>query len=319
MPELKDIAYCSGFAVGQGNLLDVYVPEASRVGEVEDDDAAGPRKGPWPLVIWSQGSGWLADNGRSTAGLVAAHLVPRGFAVAGVSVRSSAQARFPAQLDDVTAAIRHLHAHAERYGLDPERFAIMGDSSGGWLAAMAALTVGAPGVTGHVRAAVSFYPPTDLLRMDEQMPPGALEEFTVFPGGPYGHNDPASPESRLLGGPLQERPELAKQASPVTHVHQEAPPFLILHGQADRIVPYGQGRALYSALAEAGRDVTMISLPHAGHGPWNDFLTDPRTKQDAFSVSSRGGRATGDRAADPTWDTVGEFLRRNLDGPRLNT
>lgn len=293
----KGIAYGpAGPGTGQGHLLDLYIPEMTGPGG----------DGPWPLVIWSQGSGWMADNGRSTAGMFAGHLMPRGFAVAGVSVRSSAQAHFPGQLDDIKAAISHLRAHAEEYRLDPGRLAIAGDSSGGWLASMAALTV------DGIRAAVPFYPPTDLLRMDEQMLPGAIEAFTVFPGAPYGHNHPNSPESKLLGGPLQSQAEAAKQASPLTYVDQAAPPFLILHGQADRIVPYAQGESLYRALAEAGADATLISLPYADHGLWNEFLTDPDIQRDAFVVSANAGRVTGPRPVEPTWDTVADFLHQHL-------
>jgi acetyl esterase/lipase len=298
-----DIAYTSsGPATGQGHLLDLCVPEASQ----------GP--GPWPLVIWSHGSGWMADNGRIGAAVVAAQLGPRGFAVAGVAVRSTAQTTFPGQLEDIKAAIRFLRANAAGYHLDPGRFGIMGESSGGWAAAMAALTSGPPGSPDHIGAAVPFYPPTDLLRMNEQMLPGAIAEFTAFSGGPNGHDDPQSPESRLLGGPLQENPETAKRASPVTYVSQAAPPLLILHGRADRIVPYGQGELLYRALSEAGGNVQLISVPHAGHGLWNEFLTDPEVKRDAITVSSHNGKATDPCSVDPTWDTIADFFHRSLVG-----
>ena len=101
--------------------------------------------------------------------------MPAGYAVAGVSIRSSAQVVFPGQLHDIKAAIRWLRANAATYGLDASRIAIMGDSSGGWTTAMAALTgdapelegsVGVTGVRSDVRAAVAFYPPTDFLAMD---------------------------------------------------------------------------------------------------------------------------------------------------------
>ncbi|MFF4350079.1 alpha/beta fold hydrolase [Streptomyces sp. NPDC001530] len=298
--ELKDIAYGEGL---DGRLIDVYLPDG---------------EGPWPLVIWSRGSGWLADTGRDDADVVARQLNPRGFAVAGLAIRSSAQTRFPGQLRDIEEAIRHLRTNAPSYGLDPDRIGALGESSGGWAAAMAALTV------DGIRAAVAVYPPTDLLSMDEQMLPGTLQEFTLpqsqlrstggtpTPGSPYGHDDPESAESRLLGGPLQERPELARRASPLTYADQDAPPFLILHGKGDRIVPYRQGELFYQALAKAGADVELITLPHADHGPWNDFLTDPRVKREALTVSSREGERTGARPCDPSWDTVVDFFHRHL-------
>ncbi|MFF1658809.1 prolyl oligopeptidase family serine peptidase [Streptomyces sp. NPDC058251] len=286
--EFKDIAYGEGLA---GRLLDLYVPDGA---------------GPWPLVIWSRGSGWLADTGRDDADVVARRLNPRGFAVAGLAIRSSAQTVFPGQLRDIEEAIRHLRTNAAGYGLDPERVGMFGESSGGWAAALGALTV------DGVRAAVAFYPPTDLLSMDAQMLPGTLQEFTRFPGSPYGHDDPESAESRLLGGPLQERPELARRASPLTYAGQSAPPCLVLHGKGDRIVPYGQGELLYDALATAGADVELITLPHADHGPWEAFLTDPAVKRDAVTVSSNKGKETGVRPCDPTWETVLGFFHRHL-------
>ncbi|WP_406176746.1 alpha/beta hydrolase fold domain-containing protein [Streptomyces sp. NBC_00996] len=286
--ELKDIAYGDGL---DGQLIDLYVP-----------DGDGPR----PLVIWSHGSGWLADTGRDDAEVVARRLNPHGFAVAGLAIRSSAQTRFPGQLRDIEEAIHHLRTHSTSYGLDPGRIGMFGESSGGWAAALAALTV------DGIRAAVPVYPPTELLSMDEQMLPGTLQEFTRFPGSPYGHDDPESAESRLLGGPLQQRPQLARRASPSTYVGQDAPPFLILHGKADRIVPYGQGELFYEALAKAGADVELITLPHADHGPWNDFLTDPVVKRDAFTISSREGKGTEARPCGPTWDTVVNFFHRHL-------
>ena len=118
---ITGIAYAPADPPGsEGHLLDLYLPRGHR--------------GALPLVIWSQGSGWLAENGRSTAGMVAERFNPAGFAVAGVSVRSSTNARFPAQALDVHAAIRFLRANARRYGLDASRIGVMGDSSGGWTA-----------------------------------------------------------------------------------------------------------------------------------------------------------------------------------------
>jgi acetyl esterase/lipase len=156
---ITNVAYAPAQpATSQGHLLDLYLP-AKAHGRV-------------PLVIWSHGSGWLAENGREGADALAAILNPRGFAVAGVAIRSSANAQFPAQLYDIKAAIRWLRVHAGRYGLDARRFAIMGESSGGWTAAMAGLTgddpslegdVGIRGPSSRVQAAVPFYPPTDFL------------------------------------------------------------------------------------------------------------------------------------------------------------
>jgi acetyl esterase/lipase len=140
-------------ATSVGHKLDLYLPL--------------PGKTPFPIVIWTAGSAWMGDTGKRQAEIVAAQLLPRGIAVAGVSVRSSSQAVFPAQVHDIKAALRWVRANATKYSLDPNRVGIMGSSSGGWSAAMAASTgnlshlEGTVGVTGHssaVQAAVAFYP-----------------------------------------------------------------------------------------------------------------------------------------------------------------
>ena len=273
---------------GGGRLLDLYRPD-------------GP--GPWPLIAWSHGSGWLADNGRDGAGLVAEIAVPAGFAVAGVAIRSSAQARFPAQRDDIADALGHLVGHAGTWAIDGSRIVTMGESSGGWVAAMAALT------TDLVAGAVVFYPPTDFLTMDGQMPPGAIAEFAAFPGAPHGHDDPESPESRLIGGPIREHPAAARAASPVFAVHAGAPPFLIMHGGADRIVPHGQGAQLAAALAGAGVPVDFYTLPHAAHAVWRSWLVDPALQADATLAQGVDGTLVERGRRDPSWRSILDFAR----------
>ena len=93
-----------------------------------------------PVVIFSSGSAWMANNGRQGGPALAAELNKAGYAVAGVAIRTSAQTTFPGQLHDIKAAIRWLRANAGKYNLDPDRIGIAGESSGGWLAAMAAVT-----------------------------------------------------------------------------------------------------------------------------------------------------------------------------------
>ena len=172
-------------ATSNGHKLDLYMPAGAK---------------PWPVVIWTGGSAWMADTGKRGAGALALQLNPAGYAVAGVSIRSSSQVQFPGQLHDIKAAIRWLRANAANYNLDPDHIAIMGDSSGGWTTAMAALTgdapemegsVGTTGVSSAVQAAVAFYPPTDFLAMDAW----ALQQCE----GPRCHDSEASPESRLVG------------------------------------------------------------------------------------------------------------------------
>jgi acetyl esterase/lipase len=260
------------------------------------------------LVIWSHGSGWLAENGREGAEALAAILNPKGFAVAGVAIRSSANAQFPGQLNDIRAAIRWLRGHAGRYGLDSRRFAIMGESSGGWTAAMA-------GVTGAgIQAVVAFYPPTDFLQMDRFMLQDCVPFNTTF-GLTDCHADPRSPESLLLGCPIESCPQAVARANPVNYVDRHDPPFMILHGQQDLFVPYQQGALLYSKLARACVDATLFTLPDAGHGFVGDppGLEDPAVTEGATVQSTRHRCRTGDaRPLTPSWDLIADWLDDRL-------
>jgi acetyl esterase/lipase len=287
---ITGVAYAPADPPGsEGHLLDLYLPRR--------------HGGPLPLVIWSQGSGWLQENGRSTAGMVAEHFNPAGFAVAGVSVRSSTNARFPAQVLDIHAAIRFLRANARRYGLDPRRIGVMGDSSGGWTATMA-------GVTGAgVQAVVDLYGPTDFLQMDEHMIDCPL--FNQIFGLSDCHNDPLSPESRLVGCTIQTCPAATRRANPITYVDRHEPPFLIVHGQADLLVPHHQSELLYRALRHRCSEVTFYSLPLAGHS--YDLLSDPALTEGQVRYESRGCRERVSTHGRPVqWDTLVAFMREHL-------
>ncbi len=299
LPTHADIDYAP--PVGNAHKLDLYVPSSTA---------------PLPVVIWTRGSAWRADNGRQNAGPVAAQLNPAGYAVAGVSIRSSSQALFPAQLHDIKAAIRFLRANASKYGLDPNRIAIMGDSSGGWTTAMAALTGDAPemegatgehaGVSSAVQAAVAFYPPANFLTMDAW----ALRKCAE----PNCHDNEGSPESRLVGCPIQTCPEKVKAASPMTYITPADAPILIFHGNSDPLVPHNQGEQLYMALNKACKDAIFISLPKAGHGPVAAFLTDDSVREGATmrSTAAAGCAVTNPKPYTPSWKTVIEFLDKNL-------
>jgi acetyl esterase/lipase len=288
-------------ATSMGHKLDLYLP------------AAAP--GPWPVVIWTGGSAWMADTGKRSAGRFAQRLNPAGYAVAGVSIRSSAQVRFPGQLHDIKAAIRWLRANAARYSLDPQHIAVAGDSSGGWTAAMAAVTsdapemegtVGTTGVSSRIQAAIAFYPPTNFLTMDAW----ALERCEM----PRCHDAEGSPESRLVGCAIQSCPDKAQAASPLRYITPDDPPMLIFHGDSDPLVPHNQGEQLYMALNKACRDAVFVSLPKAPHGGWDAFLTDDALREAATlrSTSSVGCAVTNPKPYLPTWKTVVDFLDKYL-------
>ena len=289
---------------GNGHKLDLYLPaNASR---------------PLPVVIWTAGSAWRADSGKNSAGAVAIQLNPAGYAVAGVSIRSSSQVIFPGQLHDIKAAIRWLRSNAGKYNLDAARIGIMGDSSGGWTTAMAALTgdatemegtVGVTGVPSNVQAAVAFYPPTNFLTMDAW----AVRKCS---GGPDCHDHADSPESRLVGCPIQTCPDKVRAASPVEYITPADPPLMILHGDSDQLVPHNQGEQLYMALNKACKDAIFISLPKAPHGNWNGFLTSDSLREAATirSTSSAGCTVVNPVPFTPSWKTVIDFFDKYLKG-----
>ncbi len=210
-------------------LLDLHVP-------------AG--EGPFPVAVWLHGGAFREGDRRylpSTLrpGSVFEALVAAGIAVATVDYRLSGEAHYPAQLDDVTAALRYLRKYAGELGLDTDRLGVWGESAGGTLAALAALT------TDAVTAAVCWYPPTDLAAL--------------------GHHGPDSPVTQLLGGCSSELVAEADRASPVRHVTPDAPPFLLVHGVQDDLVPLSQSEALHERLLAAGARSVLVPVEGAGH------------------------------------------------------
>ena len=287
-----DIAYAPANPAGsRGHLLDLYVPDGT---------------GPWPLVVWSTGSAWTSDDGKSGANAIAQQLNPRGIAVAGVSVRSSSQAKFPAQVHDVKAAIRYLRANADRYRIDPDRFATMGDSSGGWVAAMGALTggvaalegqLGTTGVSSSVQAGVDFFGPTDFIRLAQQ-----------DQGGWIDHNSPDAPEAQLLGCAIPTCPDKARQADPIRYVDANDPPMLLLHGRADNVVPHAQTEILYDALKAACVDTRFFSVPGAGHSH-ADVTSASRYGQQTVRTTDGCRETVTQGSPNPSWDTIAAFLK----------
>ncbi|MFC3988939.1 alpha/beta hydrolase [Actinoplanes siamensis] len=284
----KNVAYAEAQPAGtHGHLLDLYLP-------------AQPATTPRPLLIVMGGSGWFADDGKGYAPALAPYFTAHGFVVAGVSTRSSQQAKFPAQVQDVRAAIRWLGANAGRFEFDPGRMAALGDSSGGWTALMAGV-----GGTG-VRAVVDLYAPIDFLRMDEHMLPGACAAFNRTFHLDACHASAMSPESALLGCPILICPERVASANPLNRLTPAAPPVLIIHGTQDGLVPLQQSRQLFDGLAAAGVPTTFYTVPGVGHN--------------RNIVSADAGRATvrvaGERlipdAAHPTYAVIESFLRAAL-------
>jgi acetyl esterase/lipase len=225
---------------------------------------------------------------------------------------------FPGQLHDIRAAIRWLRQHAADYGIDPDRFAIMGFSSGGWTSVIAGTTsdeaalAGEPdtnglsdGVSSAVRAAVGFSSPTDFLQMNQWYIDNGVVGF-------IDHDAPNSPESFLVGCAIQTCPAASQAANPITYVEGGETATLLLHGLVDPLVPHGQRELLYEALAEAGNEVMFISVAEAGHSP-----QQIRDGEDVTVYhTNRGGQETIDDSPRATWDTIEHFIHVALSRER---
>ncbi len=223
-----------------------------------------PEKAGRPLVIWIHGGGWKNGNkgsGHRPDRLPA--LVETGrFAGASIAYRLSGEAKWPAQIHDCKAAIRWLRGNAEKYGIDPKRIAVWGSSAGGHLVSMLGSSGGVKELEGklgkhldqssRVSAVVNYYGPSALLQMDD------------FPSKIV-HNAPNSPESQLIGGPIQETKMKALQASPLHQVSSDDAPHLNFHGTDDPLVPFNQSQIYHEALKKAGVQSVLITSKGGGH------------------------------------------------------
>ncbi|MGI6019643.1 MAG: alpha/beta hydrolase fold domain-containing protein [Marvinbryantia sp.] len=214
-----------------------------------------------PCIIWICGGAWQQMN-RSAHLVYLCELARQGFVVASVQYRTSNEVRFPAQLEDIKAAVRYLRAHANRYGIDCEKFGVMGESAGGHLTALTALTgekkefdVGDYlEYSSAVQAAIPWYVPAD---------------FETFPHDAA--TSAAAPESLLIGADTLTHKSLAEMASPVKYVTKDAPPMMLLHGTDDHTVPFTQGEELHDALEKAGAEVTLVAVEGADHADIHFF------------------------------------------------
>ena len=242
---LRDLAYVPNGHERQ--ILDLFLPPGAT--------------NPLPLIIWIHGGAWRAGSKEQCPAL---RFVERGYAVASVNYRLSQHAIFPAQIEDCKAAVRWLRAHAKEYNLAPDRFAAWGSSAGGHLVALLGASGDVKGfdvgenlaVSSRVQAVVDFFGPTDFTQMSKFSLTNAL----------FDHDAADSPESLLIGGAIQQNRDKAAKASPLTYVSSDDPPFLILHGNQDNLVPYQQSELLRDALQRARVPVTFKIIPGAGHG-----------------------------------------------------
>jgi acetyl esterase/lipase len=220
-----DVPYAS---LSPAQELDIYLPDEGQ--------------GLFPVIVSIHGGAFMGGDKAEMQVLPMLEGLKRGYAVVAVNYRLSWEATFPACVHDVKAAVRWIRAHAQRYHLDPDRIAAWGASAGGYLASMLGtsagvselgdLSLGNADQPSHVRAVVSWFGPTNFLKMDE-----SLTERGLPPEPGMEHSGPNSPESLLLGRQITKIPARVKAANPETYITPAAPPFFLQHGTMDPVVP----------------------------------------------------------------------------------
>jgi len=244
-----------------GHRLDIHLPASGTA--------------PFPVVIAIYGSAFFSNSSKAAVynDGWGQKLLENGFAVVSINHRSSRDAIFPAQIQDVKAAIRFVRANSSKFSLDNSFIGITGWSSGGHLSALAGTTsttktktihgldINIEGSLGNytqtssaVNAVVDWFGPTDFLIMDKC-------------GSTMNHDDVNSPESSLIGGAIQENKDKTAFANPITYVSKSNPPFLIFHGDKDPLVPHCQSEQLFNKLQSAGVLSELVIIPDGMHGP----------------------------------------------------
>jgi acetyl esterase/lipase len=243
---------------------------------------------PLPVIVYIHGGAWLAGSRTGGHGRLAGYVASGEYAGVSVGYRLTKEAIWPAQIHDCKAAIRWVRANAKKYNLDPDKIGVVGDSAGGHLVAMLGTSGGVKdlegdlgphkGVSSRAQCVVDLFGPSDIPAMQDY--PSSLN-----------HDAASSPEGRLVGGRVRDKKAVAIAASPVTYVSADDPPFLIIHGNKDRVVPYNQSERLAAALKKAKVECYFITVDGGGHGGFRNPEVQKRERQ-FFDKHLRGVKAT---------------------------
>lgn len=254
-PDWKDINYAGDNM--EAHRLDIYLPKT--------------QQDRYKVIVLIYGSAWFANNAKAMAyASIGKPLTDAGFAVVSINHRSSGDAKYPAQINDVKGALRFIRANADKYKLDTSFVGITGYSSGGHLSSMAGVTNGMKSRTigemtidiegnvggnekwsSEVNAVVDWFGPVDMARMENCE--------TV--------KDDKSPEAALIGGNPADHMDMIQLCSPYYYVSKTTVPFLVIHGDADPVVPYCQSVSFSETLKENGKLTEMVTVPGGQHGP----------------------------------------------------
>src|SRR5262245_15898867 len=216
---------------------------------------------PLPVIAYIHGGAWLGGSRAAGHGRLAGYAAGGEYAGISIGYRLTGEAIWPAQIHDCKAAIRWIRANARKYNLDPDRIGVIGDSAGGHLVAMLGTSGGVKELEGdlgphkdvssRVQCVVDLFGPSDLPAMKDY--PSSLN-----------HDAASSPEGKLVGGRVSDKKAVAAAASPITYVSPDDPPFLIIHGNKDMVVPYNQSERLSAALKKAKVECYFITVDEIG-------------------------------------------------------
>lgn len=247
-----DLAYAS---LSPAQKMDIYLPDST--------------KGLFPVILYIHGGAFKFGDKADKVYSVMLEVLRKGYAVVYINYRLSGEARFPAQIQDVKAAIRFVRAHAGDYSLNADKIVAWGESAGGYLAALAGTSgnikaledpgLGNPEQSSRVQAVVDMFGPIDFLTMDDQFAAGSVKGML--------HNGAESPESQLLGKQITLIPELVKKSNPETYISKDDPPFYIQHGSVDPVIPVQQSVHFADELKKTiGKNKVILDLlPKEGH------------------------------------------------------
>jgi len=256
-------------------MLDLYLPR---------ERPAGARL---PVIVYFHGGGWVGGSKASGKATLTPWVTAGGYAGAAVNYRLAGQAAWPAQLHDAKAAIRWLRANAASLGLDASRIAVVGTSAGGTLATLLGTSGGDPALEGSVGGH---------LGVDSRVT-CVLNRFgrLNFLAEPAARSAPGQAEAlagrlrQLFGGELEARADLARTASPLTHLSADDPPILTVHGTADGVVPIAQAEEFDAAARRLGARHELVRVEGAGHG--FDRPDERRRSREFLDLHLRGGPA----------------------------
>ena len=215
---------------------------------------------PRACVVWIHGGGWQNGNKSSGTGRLAGLVATGDYVGVSVGYRLTDETPWPGQIHDCKAAIRWIRANAKTLNIDPDKIGVWGSSAGGHLVSMLGTSGdvkelegknGSPEVSSRVTCVVDFCGPSDFLAIPKDSPRVSNPTDALY---------------KLFGGPLGEKQDIAKEASPITYVTKDDPPFLIVHGTDDRTVAIKQAELLHDAQKKAGVNTTFVKITGGGHG-----------------------------------------------------